>query len=143
MKSVRDFVSKGGPVLGICNGFQILCEAELLPGALVKNQGMEFVDDWVDLTLIHQSKAWGQGLKSSLRLPVAHGDGRYFNTEEGLKKLQDQNQIWFQYQNNNPNGSLQNIAGIISENGNVAALMPHPERALYDWMGGSDGWNFL
>lgn len=142
MKSVREFSEKGGPVLGICNGFQILCEAEILPGALLKNEHRRFVDDWVELELISSSPHFAKLSQKNLRLPVAHGDGRYYVAEESLPSMMDQGQIWLKYKNN-PNGSYQNIAGVMNEKKNVAALMPHPERAIEEWMGGVDGWEFL
>lgn len=146
MKSVREFANKGGPVLGICNGFQILCEAHLLPGALVKNEGRRFVDDWVDLQVESSSQRFAVKHKagSSLKLPVAHGDGRFYASGDDLKKIVDQGLIWLRYQNGtNPNGSLRDIAGVVNEKRNVAGLMPHPERAINEWMGGMDGWDFL
>ena len=144
MKSVREFAEKGGPVLGICNGFQILCEANLLPGALVKNESRRFIDDWTLLEVVKPSQRFGAGLssKQEVRLPIAHGDGRFYSTAEELRKISDRSQIWLKYKNN-PNGSLNEIAGVTNEKGNVAGLMPHPERAVFDWMGGKDGWNFL
>ena len=143
MNSIIEAAKKGIPVLGICNGFQILTEAHLLSGALVRNQGLRFIDDWVDLDLIHPSLYWGQKIKKShLRLPIAHGDGRFYADPEELKKIEDQNLVWLRYQKN-PNGSLNNIAGVMNKNKNVVGLMPHPERALLDWMGGVDGWDFL
>lgn len=146
MKSVSEFAHKGGPVLGICNGFQILCEARLLPGTLVKNEGRRFVDDWVDLQVESSSSRFATSFKKgqSLKLPVAHGDGRYYVSGDDFKKISDQDQIWLRYQNGtNPNGSLRDIAGVVNEKRNVAGLMPHPERAIYEWMGGVDGWDFL
>jgi len=143
MKSVKEFSKQGGPVLGICNGFQILCEAELLPGALVKNEGRRFIDDWVDLQCVGVSSRFASQVKGSIRLPIAHGDGRYYLPEKDLQALWDSGQVWFQYRNENPNGSVQGIAGVLSKNKNIAGLMPHPERAIADWMGGTDGWSFL
>jgi phosphoribosylformylglycinamidine synthase len=145
MKSVREFALKGGPVLGICNGFQILTEAQLLPGALMKNESLRFQDEWVEMRLESKHSEFGPkniSLKSSLRLPIAHGEGRYYDTEDQLKKLEDHGQVWLRYLKN-PNGSHRDIAGIFNEMKNVAALMPHPERALFDWMGGTDGGGFL
>ena len=140
MKDVRDAALKGWPVLGICNGFQILCEASLLEGTLLTNSNLRFIDRWVDLKLKTENKYW----KSSSRfsLPIAHGEGRYFISKEGLKKLEDQNQIWLLYKDN-PNGSLGNIAGVTNPLGNVAGLMPHPERAVASWMGGQAGVDFF
>jgi len=143
MKSVREFSEKGGPILGICNGFQVLTEAHLLPGALVRNETLRFIDDWVDLEVIQTPAFWGKGLKSKeIRLPIAHGEGRFYCSSDDLKKIEDRGQIWLQYLKN-PNGSLRNIAGVMNEKKNVAGLMPHPERAFQEWMGGLDGWGFL
>jgi phosphoribosylformylglycinamidine synthase I len=144
MKSVHEAAAKGVPILGICNGFQILCEAGLLPGVLIRNKSLRFNDQWVELT---QNAVHGQFLKSSrkgarLRLPVAHADGRYFVEDDEHKRLQDQEQIWFRYEQN-PNGSIGDIAGVMNKAKNVAALMPHPERALFDWMGSTDGLGFF
>ncbi len=150
MKSVSEFAKSGKPILGICNGFQILCEAGLLPGALIRNESLKFKDQWVGLTSQSHKKFFGDKIKKSqdLKLPIAHGDGRYYNTADGLKKIQDQDQIWLKYKNNgspgyNPNGSMLDIAGLVSESGNVFALMPHPERAVQMWMGSTDGLYFL
>ncbi len=133
MESVKEVADLGKPVLGICNGFQILCEAGLLPGALIPNVSGLFVDDWVELESPMDKKL--------IKLPVAHGDGRYFIHEDERKKLWDHNQVWWQYKNFS-NGSLDQIAGVINQAGNVKGLMPHPERAYRDWMGGMDGWKF-
>lgn len=140
MDSVREAAKSGTPVLGICNGFQILCESHLLPGALVKNESLRFQDEWVDLTLVNTHRAFGSALKSgaTLKLPIAHGEGRFYASESELKRLWDSQQIWLTY-NQNPNGSLQDIAGVMSDDKNVVALMPHPERAMTDWMGSTDG----
>lgn len=143
MTSVREFANKGGPVLGICNGFQILTESGLLPGALVKNQGLRFIDDWVDLSVLKKLQFWGKAsTKQQLRLPIAHGDGRFYAPKEELKSIEGDGLVWLKYKNN-PNGSMSDIAGICNKNGNVAGLMPHPERAIFEWMGSTDGWGFL
>ncbi len=144
MKSVTEFSKTGKPILGICNGFQILCEAGLLPGALIRNQSLKFKDEWSELNVVDGKKFFGEKLKKNqnINLPIAHGDGRYYNSADGLKKIQDQNQIWLTYINN-PNGAALDIAGLVSESGNVFGLMPHPERALFSWMGSSDGQYFL
>jgi phosphoribosylformylglycinamidine synthase len=146
MASVREFVERGGPVLGICNGFQVLTESHLLPGALVKNEGLRFIDDWVNLEVVNSAPFWAsQVTKKQLRLPIAHGDGRFYASESDLKSIEDSGQVWFRYASaaENPNGSLRNIAGVMNKQRNVAALMPHPERAIFDWMGSQDGWGFL
>lgn len=144
MKSVKEFADAGGPVLGICNGFQILCEAGLLPGALVQNESRRFIDDWAELEIVNTNSYFAadraRGMK--IKLPIAHGDGRFYAPADDLKKIYDQNQVWMTYADC-PNGSVGNIAGVFNEKKNVAGLMPHPERALYPWMGGQDGWGFL
>ncbi len=142
MKSVREAASYGTPILGICNGFQILCEARLLPGALSRNQGLRFIDEWVDLKVVGGLSRFGQNAKaqaaSGLRIPIAHADGRYTVSIDEAKRLEDRGQVWLRYKVN-PNGSVADIAGVTNEAGNVSGLMPHPERALETWMGSSDG----
>lgn len=144
MKSIKEFAKKEKPILGICNGFQILCEAGLLPGALLRNDSLKFKDQWSELK-VHQNKtAFSVNCDKNqiIRLPIAHGEGKYYATADTLKKLQDSQQIWLTYENN-PNGSLMNIAGITNEKKNICGLMPHPERALNEWMGSTDGIYFL
>lgn len=144
MESVKEFAAQGKPVLGICNGFQILCESRLLPGVLTRNEGLKFIDDWVDLEVMNTNTYFGKNLSKGkkIRLPIAHGEGRYFLNSEELKQVHDQGQIWLKYKNN-PNGSMNDIAGVMNKNKNVCGLMPHPERALNLWMGGLDGMEFL
>lgn len=144
MSSVREFAEKGKPVLGICNGFQILCESGLLPGALTRNESLKFIDDWSPLEVDNPNSFFGSRLQKgqTLNLPIAHGEGRYWIPAEGLKKLHDHQQIWLKYKKN-PNGSMNDIAGVMNEKKNVVGLMPHPERALALWMGGQDGMEFL
>lgn len=144
MDSVREFASKGGPVLGICNGFQVLCESGLLPGVLVRNQSQKFMDGWVDLEVVTPAAGFAAQAKPKdrIRLPIAHGEGCFRADAETLKKVEDAGQVWLRYVGN-PNGSLNDIAGVLSADRKVAGLMPHPERALWDWMGGTDGWRFL
>lgn len=137
-KSLTEAANKGFPILGICNGFQILCEARLLPGVLVRNESRRFIDKWVDLRLENPTKWTAEPRALKVRLPIAHGEGRYFVEEDELKRLHDEGQVWWTYEHN-PNGSIDNIAGVSSKNKNVCGLMPHPERALFDWMGGDDG----
>ena len=141
MKSVTSASRFGLPVLGICNGFQILCEARLLPGVLLRNDSLRFRDEWVELKEVNEAPGF-MNVKGSIRLPIAHGDGRYFIEEDQVKRLFDEGQVWWQYQNN-PNGSLERIAGVLNEEKNVAGLMPHPERAMSTEMGGSDGKKFF
>lgn len=142
MKSVREAASHGTPVLGICNGFQILCEAGLLPGVLLKNNSLRFRDGWVKLRLANAHKNFSGHKIESANLPIAHGEGRYFIEEDQVKKLFDDEQVWWTYEQN-PNGSIENIAGVMNEKKNVAALMPHPERAVAEFMGSQDGLHFF
>jgi phosphoribosylformylglycinamidine synthase I len=138
MDDLRKAAELGAPVLGICNGFQILCEAELLEGALTKNESRQFQDEWVELRQVGHESFWSSQKKKEFKLPIAHSLGRYFAPDDVIKKLLDNDQIWLKYRKN-PNGSFQDIAGITNKNKNVAALMPHPERAMQDWMGSEDG----
>jgi phosphoribosylformylglycinamidine synthase I len=139
MQSLSEAAEKGMPVLGICNGFQILCEAKLLPGALVRNESRKFIDKWVELKLENGS-AWTNLEKGAkIRLPIAHGEGRFYVEPAELARLKERGQIWWTYASDNPNGSIENIAGVTNIQKNVCGLMPHPERAMFDWMGGEDG----
>lgn len=143
MKDVVRFANNGGIVAGICNGFQIVCEAGLLPGALMRNASLKFVCRNVSLTIENKktifTKSFGEnGGLNKISLPVAHAEGNYFCDEDTLKMLEDENRIVFRY-NDNPNGSLANIAGIINKQGNVLGMMPHPERACENIVNGTDG----
>jgi phosphoribosylformylglycinamidine synthase I len=139
MKSVRRMAEAGKPVLGICNGFQILVESGLLPGALLRNSCLTFVCKWIYLRVETNASPLTRSLTkgSILSLPIAHGEGRYFVDEETLQEMKRNNQIIFRYvdksgeetNESNPNGALDNIAGICNAEGNVAGLMPHPERS--------------
>lgn len=149
MQAVQNFASQGGTVLGICNGFQILCEAGLLPGALIRNRSLQFRCENVFLETVNRNTAFTNKIPAGklLRVPIAHGEGCYFADPDQLKKLQANGQILWRYVNEkgeateiaNPNGSLLNIAGISNERGNVAGLMPHPERAIEPLLGSEDG----
>jgi phosphoribosylformylglycinamidine synthase subunit PurQ / glutaminase len=141
MDGVKKFADKGGAVLGICNGFQTLCEAGLLPGALVSNEKLKFVCKTVGLRVTGVRAPWTSELKSEevLKIPVAHGDGRYWIDTDGLETLKKNQQVLFSY-DENPNGSVGNIAGVCNEKGNVFGLMPHPERATD--LGSKDGVKF-
>ena len=144
MKSVREFAAKGKPILGICNGFQILCEAGLLPGILMRNQNVKFIDQLEELEIKNNQNPWTQkySVGEKIILPIAHGEGRFFAESDTLKELQDKNQILATY-TNNPNGSAFDIAGITNDTKNIVGLMPHPERAIYDWMGSKQGKGFF
>ena len=144
LESVVEFVKNGGKVLGICNGFQILTELGLLPGALTRNQDLHFICKDVSLKVISSRTDWldHYQLGSSISLPIAHGEGRFQCSIDTLKKLEDQDCIALRY-NDNPNGSINDIAGITNEAGNVFGLMPHPERASDPFIGGIDGQEIL
>ncbi len=149
MRQVLAHARRGGPVLAICNGFQIACEAGLLPGALVRNAGMRFVSDAVHLRVENQSTIFTAqyAAGSVLRIPIAHGEGRYVADAPTLGRLEDNGQIVFRYCDSsgavtdeaNPNGSMSGIAGIVSAEGNVLGMMPHPERAVDPLLGSPDG----
>lgn len=135
MVDLKKAAEKEIPILGICNGFQILCESGLLPGALATNNSQRFQEQWVDLTEV--GRCFWSGAEK-YKMPMAHSTGRFIALPDTLKKLQDNDQIWVTY-DSNPNGSMKDIAGISSENHKTAALMPHPERAMYPWMGSDMG----
>lgn len=149
MRSVVDHANRGKYVLGICNGFQVLTEARLLPGALVRNRDLHFICDRVPLKVERTNLPWTSHYQSGevITLPIAHGEGSYYADADTLKALEDHHQILFRYCSadgtidsaNNPNGSLQNIAGICNLQGNVLGMMPHPERAADSVLGGTDG----
>ncbi|TDI60113.1 MAG: phosphoribosylformylglycinamidine synthase subunit PurQ [Alphaproteobacteria bacterium] len=140
MKDVVDRAHKGKPTLGICNGFQILTETGLLPGALMRNAGLKFVCRSVTLKVEHANSAFTNAYTNGdlIDIPVAHHDGNYFADADTLSALEDNGQVAFRYQDN-PNGSLNDIAGIYNESRSVLGLMPHPERAIGDELGSSDG----
>lgn len=149
MQAVKQFADRGGLVLGICNGFQILCEAGLLPGALVRNKSLQFRCEHVFLKCPTPESPFTQRIPPDhlLRVPIAHGEGCYFADAEALEGLRSGNQILWQYcspsgaltEGANPNGSLLNIAGVCNARRNVAGLMPHPERASEPLLGSDDG----
>jgi phosphoribosylformylglycinamidine synthase len=149
MNAVKAFASAGGLVIGICNGFQILCETGLLPGALVRNRSLQFRCETIFLKIPTADSPFTSEVPEGrlLRVPIAHGEGCYFADDEALAKLRADDQILFQYATEtgdltdeaNPNGSLLNIAGICNEGRNVCGMMPHPERASENVLGADDG----
>jgi phosphoribosylformylglycinamidine synthase I len=140
MEEVTAFAKKGGKVFGICNGFQILTEAGLLPGALLQNASRKFICKDVQLTVENASTPFSKKLKKgeSLRIPIAHAEGNYFIDDDGLKRLEGEGQVVFRYVDN-PNGARNGIAGIVNAQGNVLGMMPHPERASEAALGNVDG----
>lgn len=149
LNSITDFAKKGGYVLGICNGFQVLTETRLLPGALMQNTGLKFICEDVHLRVENSESPYTKNYKKGnvVRIPIAHMDGNYFADDDVLKSLNDNGQIVFRYCDKggdvtaqaNPNGSVQNIAGICNKEGNVLGMMPHPERCSEDVLTGVDG----
>lgn len=144
MQDVVRFANKGGIVIGICNGFQILCESGLLPGALLRNENLKFICRDVSLKVENNKSifTYKYDVKENIDIPIAHGEGNYFCSEETLTELIGNNQILFTY-NENPNGSVYNIAGIQNLNRNVMGMMPHPERASDPKVGKTDGARLL
>jgi phosphoribosylformylglycinamidine synthase I len=149
MEAVIEFADRGGLVWGICNGFQILCEAGLLPGALIRNRVLEFRCEWTNL-LVEQTDNPFTALcerRQVLRIPISHGEGNYFADPATLAALEEADQVVFRYcdpsglviPSANPNGSVHNIAGVINQRGNVLGMMPHPERCAEPELGGTDG----
>ncbi len=149
MKSVIEQAKEGKYVLGICNGFQILTEVGLLPGALIRNRDLHFICDRVPLRVERNDLIWTSGYspQQTIVLPIAHGEGRYYADADVLKALEDNNQVLFRYcspsgeidEASNPNGSVDNIAGIVNQQGNVLGMMPHPERASDSAIGFTEG----
>ncbi len=149
MKAVIAFANRGGPVIGICNGFQVLCESGLLPGVLMRNDHLEFRCIWTDLrventqTIFTSAATDGQ----TLHIPMSHGEGNYQADEATIERLEGSGRVIFRYADAsgnvtpeiNPNGSINNIAGIVNERGNVLGMMPHPEKASEKLIGGDDG----
>ncbi len=149
LADVRRFAEAGGPVLGTCNGFQVLCEAGLLPGALLRNRDLSFVCEWSHLRVERVAAPFTSRAREGqvLRIPIKHGEGRYHAAREVLERIETRGQVALRYctpdgrveASANPNGSVANIAGITNERGNVLGLMPHPEHAVEALLGGTDG----
>jgi phosphoribosylformylglycinamidine synthase len=144
MAAVEKFAADGGPVVGICNGFQVLTEAHLLPGALQKNRGLTFLCTTVELEVTSDRSALTSGVEigTRLRIPINHFEGNYTCDERTLRELQSEGQVILRY-SDNPNGSVADIAGIANRGGNVVGLMPHPERAVDPLTGSTDGRSLL
>jgi phosphoribosylformylglycinamidine synthase len=149
MKSVARFAAEGGLVLGICNGFQILCEAHLLPGALTRNRSLSFISDMVTVRVDNARTPFTRAARAGelLRLPIKHGEGCYVAPEDELRQMEERGQVLLRYvdaagaesEAANPNGSMHSIAGVANERFNVFGLMPHPEHAVEKLLGGDDG----
>ncbi|MCH8089485.1 MAG: phosphoribosylformylglycinamidine synthase subunit PurQ [Chloroflexi bacterium] len=149
MGAIEGFVKRGGLVIGICNGFQILCEAGLLPGVLMRNDSLQFRCSWVNVRVENRSTPFTRACRPGqvIRIPIAHGEGRYYASEDTINELEEEGRIVLRYctedsqvtPESNPNGSLNGIAGIVNREGNVLGMMPHPERCCEDLLGGADG----
>lgn len=149
MAALQDFATSGGPVIGICNGFQVLCEAGLLPGALLQNRHLEYRCQWTNLRTERTDTPFTTRCRpgQALRIPVSHGEGNYYADPVTLDRLEANGQVLFRYcegsgevtEGANPNGSARNIAGIVNEAGNVLGMMPHPERSCEKLLGSEDG----
>ena len=146
MKAVSEYAKSGGKVLGICNGFQVLTEARLLPGALKRNEGLHFISKHHYLKVQNNDNIFLKKLNNGdiVNIPIAHHDGNYYINEEGLKELEENGQILLRYTDENgniknPNGSVESIAGVCNKEKNVFGLMPHPERAMESVLGSADG----
>ncbi|HEY1850091.1 MAG TPA: phosphoribosylformylglycinamidine synthase subunit PurQ [Candidatus Binataceae bacterium] len=149
MKSVAQFAADGGLVIGICNGFQILCEAHLLPGALMRNRSLSFICDFINVRVDNAQTPFTRAARAGeiLRLPIKHGEGCYVAPPEDLAQMEERGQVLLRYVNDagaetddaNPNGSMRSIAGVANDRFNVFGLMPHPEHAVEKMLGGADG----
>ena len=151
-RALRRFAEDGKPVLGSCNGFQILCEAGLLPGALLRNAGLEYRCEWIHVRVEQDATPWTAGLGGRvLRMPIGHGEGCFIADADTIAAIEERRQVVFRYTDargaataeSNPNGSAGNIAGVMNEWGNVVGLMPHPERCVEALLGGTDGYQML
>ena len=149
MEKIKVYADKGNPIIGICNGFQILCESNLLPGTLIRNNNLQFRCEWSNIKVDNNETIFTSSIKKNkiLSIPISHGEGNYFADKKTIDELENNNQIIFRYsdrngyidQFSNPNGSVNNIAGIINKRGNILGMMPHPEKACEEIIGGTDG----
>ncbi len=149
MEAVMEFAASGKPVIGICNGFQVLCESGLLPGALMRNDSLQFRCEWAHLRREGGQTPWAESIADGevIKIPISHGAGNYYADADTIAELEAKGRVIFRYCDEaglvtpaaNPNGSVGNIAGIINAQGNVLGMMPHPERAAEELMGGADG----
>ena len=149
MKKIKIYADKGNPIIGICNGFQILCESNLLPGTLIRNNNLQFRCEWSNIKVTNDETIFTSSIKKNkiLSIPISHGEGNYYADKKTIHELENNNQIIFRYsddkgyvdQFSNPNGSINNIAGIINKEGNILGMMPHPEKACEEIIGGADG----
>jgi phosphoribosylformylglycinamidine synthase len=140
MKAVKAHADRGGYVLGVCNGFQVLTEAQMLPGALMRNANLKFICKDVELSIDNSNTPFTRafGEKRSFTIPIAHGEGNYFAAKDTLDRLEGEGRVVFRYKQN-PNGAARDIAGIVNEKGNVLGMMPHPERAADPMLGSTEG----
>lgn len=151
LSEVKRFAREGKPVIGICNGFQILTESGILPGALVRNENRRFLCKKVFIKRVNETSFWTKGIPEVMAVPIAHNEGRYIADEDTLNQLEAEDRIAFVYcdqhgnvtREANPNGASRNIAGILNAGGNVLGMMPHPERVVSELLGGSDGRRLL
>lgn len=149
MEKIKVYADKGNPIIGICNGFQILCESNLLPGTLIRNNNLQFRCEWSNIKVANNETIFTSSIKKNkiLSIPISHGEGNYYADKKTIDELENNNQIIFRYsdrngyidQFSNPNGSVNNIAGIINKRGNILGMMPHPEKACEEIIGGTDG----
>jgi phosphoribosylformylglycinamidine synthase len=141
MQSVKEFANKGGLVIGICNGFQILTESGLLPGALMRNVTRKYICKFLNISAETTNSPFTNQMKKGqvLHIPIGHGDGNYYADPETLRMLNAEDRVAFRYHGENPNGSLENIAGVLNEGRNVLGMMPHPDRSSEQLLGSTDG----
>jgi phosphoribosylformylglycinamidine synthase len=141
MNAIGDFAGRGGLVFGICNGFQILCEAGMLPGALLRNVGLRYKCRFETLRVETTNTPYTNLMQKGqlLRIPIGHGDGNFFADADTLKRIEDNDQVVFRYAGENPNGSVNSVAGIVNEKRNILGMMPHPDRSSEELLGSTDG----